>query len=82
MNREISIEKKKSKVFFSNLEKGKNDIEILTIPPGADVEIVSVSKKILLHNLTISLQVIMLLKFKSLAFMILEEQLFWRPVII
>ena len=39
------IENKKSKVFFSNLEKGKNQVEILTIPPEADVELVSVGKK-------------------------------------
>lgn len=45
VKRKVSIENKKSKMFFSNLERGKSDIEILTVPAGAEVKLSSKEKR-------------------------------------
>lgn len=45
IKRKVMIENKKSKVIFSNLERGTNSVEVLTIPSGAEVELSSAGKK-------------------------------------
>lgn len=39
IKRKVFIEKKKSKMIFSNLQRARADIDVFTIPPGADVEL-------------------------------------------